>query len=474
MSEYILQPRATSLVVTDGAGGARDCRGTMEQGTEYVGKISGDNAQSSRLSSASAISAQDRLLAFSKLGHRLCSARTQRDAIKIILDIADTFFGWDACTFDSYSEAEDIVRAVIVVDRIDNQRVDVEPVVRHQEPTRRMRQVIEEGPLLILRKPPIQMPSDAIPMGDQSRPSASLMYVPVRSCDRVIGLLSIQSYKPDAYTVEDLETLQSLADHGAGALERIQAEEKMQQLNRDLEDRIAERTAALAATVGELEAFSYSVSHDMRAPLRAMHGYAQILLEQYPGKVLDETATDFLARIARSAARMDLLIQDVLSYTKVLRGQVTTDAVNIEALIADAVDAHPQWQRPNVRIEVIGRIPKVIGNEALLMQTVSNLISNAIKFVASGVEPHVKIRPQLIGDDVRIWFEDNGVGIAEQDHSRIFRMFERIHPSAEFEGTGIGLTIVRKAIERLNGQVGFESTPGEGSKFWMQLPKATE
>lgn len=446
----------------------------MEQGTEYVGKTSGDNAQDSHRSPTSALSAQERLIAFSKLGHRLCSTRTQRDAIKIILEIADTFFGWDACTFDSYSAAEDLVSAVIVVDHIAGNRVDVEPVVRNEKPTRRMRQVIDEGPLLILRKPPIQMPSDAVPMGDQSRPSASLMYVPVRSCDRVIGLLSIQSYTPDAYTVEDLETLQSLADHGAGALERIQAEEKMQQLNRELEDRIAERTAALAATVGELEAFSYSVSHDMRAPLRAMHGYAQILLEQYPGKVLDETAADFLSRIARSAARMDLLIQDVLNYTKVLRGHVTVEPVDIERLIADAIDTHPEWREPNVRIEVIGRIPKVLGNDALLMQCVSNLLSNAIKFVTPGVAPHVKIRPQQIGADVRIWFEDNGIGIAEQDHSRIFRMFERIHPASDFEGTGIGLTIVRKAIERLNGQVGFESTPGQGSKFWMQLPKATE
>ncbi|HUS37732.1 MAG TPA: ATP-binding protein [Verrucomicrobiae bacterium] len=447
----------------------------MNQGAQFSpGNMSAGDFQSSSSSAGGVNSAQERLLAFSKLGHRLCSARTQRDAIKIILDIADTFFGWDACTFDSYSEAEDAVSAVIVVDRIGDERVDVEPVVRNQKPTRRMRQVIEEGPLLILRKPPIQMPSDAVPMGDQSRPSASLLYVPVRSCDRVIGLLSIQSYTPDAYSVEDLETLQSLADHGAGALERIQAEEKMQQLNRELEDRIAERTAALAATVGELEAFSYSVSHDMRAPLRAMHGYAQILVEQYPGKVLDETAVDYLSRIARSAVRMDLLIQDVLSYTKVLRGHVTLEPVDMEGLIADVIDAHPQWRSSKASIEVIGRIPKVVGNEALLMQCVSNLLSNAIKFVVAGAQPHVKIRPEQIGNNVTIWFEDNGIGIAPEDHGRIFRMFERIHPAAEFEGTGIGLTIVRKAVERLNGQVGFKSTPGQGSKFWMQLPKATE
>jgi signal transduction histidine kinase len=424
-----------------------------------------------KLSTPMADSAQARLFAFSKLGHRLASARTQREAIRIILDTADTFFGWDACTFDSYSAAEDLVGAVIVVDRINGERVDVEPIVKNQKPTRRMRQVIDEGPTLILRKPPIQMPADAVPMGDQSRPSASIMYVPVRSGDQVIGLLSIQSYTVSAYTAEDLELLQALADHGAGALERIQAEEKIKDLNRDLESRIAERTAALVATVGELEAFSYSVSHDMRAPLRAMHGYAQILLEQYPSKILDATAEDYLSRIARAAARMDLLIQDVLNYTKVLRGHVTVEPVDVRRLLEDTLETYPDW-RPPACIEIATPFPKVTGNEALLMQCVSNLVSNAMKFVERDTTPHVKIRAETIDRDVRIWFEDNGIGIAPRDHSRIFRMFERIHPASEFEGTGIGLTIVRKAIERLKGQVGFESTPGQGSKFWIQLPKA--
>lgn len=447
----------------------------MDPGTENVASILlRESDHPSKSSQRAEGAAQTRLLAFSKLGHRLCSARTQRDAIKIILEIADTFFGWDACTFDSYSAEQDLVSPVIAVDRVNGERVDVKPVIGIEKPTRRMRQVIEEGPLLILRKPPIEMPPDAVPMGDQTRPSASLMFVPVRSCDQVIGLLSIQSYTLNAYSAGDLETLQALADHGAGALDRIQAEERVNQMNHELEERISERTAALVATVGELEAFSYSVSHDMRAPLRAMHGYAEILLEHYRGKVLDETGADYLSRIARAAVRMDLLIQDVLSYTRVLRGRVTIEPVNMEQLIHDTLDTNPQFREPAADIKIIDAIPKVLGNEALLMQCVSNLLSNAVKFVAPANHPEIKIRAEKIGKDVRIWFEDNGIGIAEQDHSRIFRMFERIHPTTEFEGTGIGLTIVRKAIERLNGQVGFESTLGQGSKFWFQLPRATE
>ena len=417
-------------------------------------------------------SAEARLMAFSNLGHRLCSARTQRDAIKIILDIADQFFGWDACTFDSYSAEDDTVRAIIVVDRAGSERRDFEPVVKHQKPTPRMRKVIEEGAMLILREAPVQMPSDAVPMGDQSKPSASLMYVPVRSCDKVIGLLSIQSYTVQAYASDDLNLLQALADHGAGALDRIQAEESIKELNLELEDRIAERTAALVATVGELEAFSYSVSHDMRAPLRAMQGYAQILLEDYPGKILDGTATEYLTRIARAAIRLDTFIQDVLTYARVLRGNAPLQPVDVGVLIRDLLDAHPEWDAPATQIDIQQPMPRVMANEALLTQCIAHLISNATKFVARGTMPHLRIRSEVREEEARFWFEDNGLGIEPQFHDRIFGMFERIHPSSEVEGTGIGLTIVRKAVERMNGSVGFVSKPGDGSKFWFQLALA--
>lgn len=461
MLEYKLNTRACNITrtMTAKSGGNRI---TMEPARDTPEKKPAPSNHS----------VEARLAALSKLGHRLCAARTQREAIKIILEIADNFFGWDACTFDSYSAADDLVHAVIVIDRIGDQRVDVEPVVRHARPTRRMRQVIDKGQVLILRKPPFQMPPDAVPMGDQSRASASLMHVPIRMPGQVIGLLSIQSYTPNAYTLDDLELLQALADHGAGALERIQAGEKIVALNRELEDRITERTAELAATIGELEAFSYSVSHDLRAPLRAMHGYAQLLLENYPGKVLDEIGVERLSRIARSAVRLDLLIQDVLAYSKVLRGQITLEPLDLNTLLQDTIAANPQWQPPAAQIQVTAPLPRAVANEALLMQCLSNLIGNAIKFVARDTEPIVQIRPEITDGNLRIWIEDNGIGIAKEDETRIFRMFERVHPNTQYEGTGMGLTIARKAAERMNGRIGLESTPGRGSKFWIQLPLA--
>ncbi len=409
------------------------------------------------------------MAAFLSLGHRLSAARTQREAIQIILDTADQFFGWDACTFDSYSAAEDQVHPIVVIDRVKGEKREMDPVVKDCAPTPRMRTVIENGAQIILRKPPVQMSADSVPMCDRSRPSASILYVPVRLGERIIGLLSIQSYKLNAYTEADLNLLQSLMDHGAGALERIQAEEQVKKLNAELEGRIAERTAALRETVQELEAFSYSISHDMRAPLRAMHGFAEKLLEDYSGKVLDREGQNYLGRISRAAVRLDSLIQDVLTYTRVLRSDVPIRSIELERLITDLIEAYPEWQSPKAEIVLAKPLPAVRGNEALLTQCISNLIHNAMKFVAAGTKPRLAIRAEQVGAQTRVWFEDNGVGIAKEDHARIFRMFERIYPASEFEGTGMGLTIVRKAMERMSGQVGFDSELGKGSRFWIQL-----
>ena len=239
-----------------------------------------------------------------------------------------------------------------------------------------------------------------------------------------------------------------------------------------LEKAVTERTTQLRETIGELEAFSYSVSHDMRAPLRAMQTFASYLVEEYGGK-LDEQGMDYLHQIMRSAVRLDHLIQDVLSYTRILHTKLPMEPVDLDRLVRDIVETFPNGQPIKPQIEIKGTLPMVMGNEALLAQCVSNLLSNAAKFVSPGTTPQLEVSSEAMEDSIRVCFRDNGVGIAPENHTRIFRLFERIHLATEYEGTGIGLTIVRKAVERLNGQVGFESEPGQGSKFWIQLPKAT-
>jgi PAS domain S-box-containing protein len=239
----------------------------------------------------------------------------------------------------------------------------------------------------------------------------------------------------------------------------------------ELERLVAERTGQLRETIRELDGFSYSMSHDMRAPLRAMQSYAQFLLDEYGGK-LDEQGTNYLLQIVRSAGRLDRLTQDVLSYTRILHMELPMDRVDLDRLVRDIVEAFPYGRPIKPEIQIKGTLPKVLGNEALLAQCISNLLNNAAKFVSPGTIPQVEISAEAIDDDwIRVWFKDNGVGIAPENQERVFRLFERIHAASEYEGTGIGLSIVSRAIERMGAQVGFESVLGKGSNFWLQLKK---
>jgi len=230
----------------------------------------------------------------------------------------------------------------------------------------------------------------------------------------------------------------------------------------ELEQVVTARTAELRETIGELQGFSYSVSHDMRAPLRAMQSFAQYLVDDYSTR-LDEQGINYLHQIMRSAVRLDHLIQDVLSYTRILHAKLPMGAVDLDRLVRDMVETFPNGQPIKPEIYIKGTLPNVVGNEALLAQCVSNLLSNGAKFVSAGTTPRVEVSCETR--------EDDGIGIAPENHERIFRLFERIHPVTEYEGTGIGLTIVRKAIDRMGAQVGFDSELGQGSQFWMQFKK---
>ena len=253
--------------------------------------------------------------------------------------------------------------------------------------------------------------------------------------------------------------------------ELVAARDEIRQHAQGLEETVAERTRQLRGTISELEGFSYSVSHDMRAPLRAMQGYSQILLDEYGGQ-LDARGANYLQQIMRSSLRLDRLIQDVLSYSKILHSPLPMASVDLDRLVRDIIETYPNEQPIKSQIQIIGQLPGVIGNEALLTQCISNLLSNGARFVAPGTRPHIKISAEAVeGSQVRVWFKDNGIGIAPENRDCIFRLFERIHPISEYEGTGIGLTIVRKAIDRMGAQVGFQSELGKGSDFWIQLKK---
>lgn len=223
----------------------------------------------------------------------------------------------------------------------------------------------------------------------------------------------------------------------------------------------------------ELRTFAYTVSHDLRAPLRAIQGFANALLEDY-ANALPAEGRQFTKRVSDAAVRMDGLIQDLLEYSRLSQAEFELGDVNL-ATVIEAAREHVASELAAARVELAldaGRSPRVRGHERTLIHIVANLLSNAAKFVPQGVSPQVRITAERRGQQVRLWVEDNGIGIAVEHQDRIFRVFERLHGRERYEGTGIGLAIVRKGMQRLGGSTGVDSTLGAGSRFWIELPSA--
>jgi len=251
---------------------------------------------------------------------------------------------------------------------------------------------------------------------------------------------------------------------------RKHVEEELEHAHSQLEQRVTERTTLLRETVADLEAFSYCLSHDMRAPLRAMQGYAHLLKRAFADQ-LGSLGNDYLERIMTGAERLDQLIQDVLTFSRVARAPLESKTVDLNVLLERVLAEYPVLRAPGVGLQIDKPLLPVRGQEVFLSQCVSNLLTNAVKFVRPGEKPRVRVSTCPMEGGVRIYVEDQGIGILPEDQQRIFGIFQRVHPQERYEGTGIGLAIVQKAAERMGGSVGVESVPGQGSRFWLQLPR---
>lgn len=249
------------------------------------------------------------------------------------------------------------------------------------------------------------------------------------------------------------------------------AETKVRQLNATLEQRVVLRTQQLADANAELEHFAYSVAHDLRAPLRGLQGLAQALSEDY-AEVVDADGQEYLHHMTTAAEQMDVLIQDLLDYSRLSRVELTMQPVQLAVVLREAhAQLASDFDRRGAKLHLLTELPLVCAHAPTLVQVVSNLLSNAIKFVPESVTPYIEVQADTYNNHVRLSISDNGIGIASEHHQRIWNVFERLHGIESYPGTGIGLAIVRKGVERMGGKVGVESQFGEGSRFWLELPQ---
>jgi PAS domain S-box-containing protein len=322
---------------------------------------------------------------------------------------------------------------------------------------------------------------------------------------RLLGTLSFASSTRDLLNAPEIECLSTVAQYVAIAMDRALRERALQEAQRGLrehadalETKVTERTAKLHDTIVQLESFSYTVAHDLRAPIRSLRGYCDILQSDY---ALPEGGRAILDRLQRATTRLDALTRDLLKFTRISRQEIQLEVVDLAELVDDVILLGPPLQEVLVARPPLG---KVWAQRTLLQQCLSNLFDNAMKFVAPGNTPRIVVRaesvaapaqetaptetafhpathtaegaspahPALAGPWTRIWVEDSGIGIAPEAHAKIFGVFERVSGLDHIDGTGIGLAIVARAVQRMNGRCGVESTLGKGSRFWLELPTA--
>ena len=348
-------------------------------------------------------------------------------------------------------------------------------------------QVIRERkPLLVNSNPEaiksIQYPNTMV--GDTTQVSASILMAPLTVGERIIGTISIQSYTLNAYDENHLSLLQGAAYQIAIAVEnarlyeelrkelaeRKQAEEQVRRLNAELEKRVLERTKQLQAANDEMAAFTYSVSHDLRAPLRALNGFATIVAEEL-GDNATESIQHYLQRIQYNARRMGNLIDDLLALSRVGRAELHVTTIDMQQLARQVIDEMQHDTQPDRVTFMVGDLPPCQGDRGLLKQVWVNLIDNAVKYSQKVAQPIIKIYAADDNGKPVYIIKDNGSGFDMQYVDKLFGVFQRLHSAQEYEGTGVGLATTQRIIARHGGVIWAESELGNGATFYFSIGK---
>lgn len=358
------------------------------------------------------------------------------------------------------------------------------------EPNRKLRPegwtaaVIKNRSPILVNRNPDEMKNEVrwLPIGDDAQPSASIMISPMLVGDKVIGAISAQSYRLNAYNDEYLALLSGAANQIAIAIEnahlyeklqtelseRKRAEAEVRELNAALEKHVRRRTAELEAANNELSSFTYTISHDLRAPLRGIHGLSHIFLEEFGTEFSDE-ARDYIRRIQGNARQMGELIDSLLTFTHLGRQPIHKVHLEMGELVQKTFDQLTKEESRKIDF-VLKPMPAVYADRTLLALAITNLLSNAIKFTARRETARVEFGSQQIGQEVIYYIRDNGEGFDMAYASKLFGVFQRLHQQEEFEGTGVGLAIVQRIIERHGGRVWAEGSPGQGATFYFTVP----
>ena len=458
--------------------------------------------------------------ALSRLGLSLSSATSAAEAAGILADESGRVFGWDSFRLLLHDKTTGLVAEVVGIGTEEG-RPTVLPNAEPRPASGLARKVITEGPQIILRDGD-QDPGLELRQFGSAMPGDSLLLVPVRRGAEAFGLVSVQSGRPQAYTPQDLVTLQIMADYVAAALERIQAQEGIRLANESLEHRVAERTEQLAAANSRMsveiterrrietelereraslavqvdertrslsdanrqlgkaakhkDEFLASMSHELRTPLNAVLGLSEAMIDEVYGPVT-ERQRHSLTNISESGRHLLSLINDILDLSKIEAGKMKLEPglVEIQPLVETSirfVKEAAQKKKIRIRHELAPDVETLVADERRMKQMLINLLSNAVKFTPESGSICVATRLAGDGNSVEFSVADTGIGIAPEDLAKLFQSFVQVDSSLsrEYSGTGLGLALVRKMAEMHGGTVGVASTPGEGSRFSFTLP----